>query len=381
MPKKTTRTRAEPRRTSSHCSSSVRVRAAREDDLAAAAALMNSFIARGELLPRSHRELVRLLRHAFVANCGRRVTGFAALEIYSQKIAEIQCLSFEESASPPACVGLLVEQCVARARREGVLEVMAVVPEPLEETLRGCGFDFSLPRQKRALFIRPSEAVTNLDIDLSSAPTEGASFRAANRHDVGAIAEFIAPFVAREELLPRTEAELVRLAHHAFVAEAEGRLVGLAAMEIYSQKLSEIQCLSVARGYRSRGIGRRLVALCVAAGPSESYRRDDGHQFARWIPESLRLQRLSARSEDGLVPEDPRAIDQRSARKAGWVERREPHHFVPIIAVGLAALDPPHTPTAAQNPASSSWPNKSETRFWISCSRALARASSAACSR
>jgi amino-acid N-acetyltransferase len=47
------------------------------------------------------------------------------------------------------------------------------------------------------------------------------------------------------------------------VAEAEGRLVGLAAMEVYSKKLSEIQCLSVAEGYRSQGIGRRLVELCV----------------------------------------------------------------------------------------------------------------------
>ncbi len=239
------------------------VRPARGGDLAAAAALMVPFIARGELLPRSGRELTRLLRHAFVAEMERRVAGFAALEVYSPKIAEIQCLSFAESARQEEIVGRLVGRCVHRARRQGVLEVMAVVPESLETTLKARGFDFSLPRHKRALFICPAEAGIDADAALLTEPEERATFRAAIRRDVAAIAEFIAPFVARGELLPRADAELVRLARHAFVAEAEGRLVGLAAMEIYSKKLSEIQCLSVAKGYRSQGIGRRLVALCV----------------------------------------------------------------------------------------------------------------------
>jgi amino-acid N-acetyltransferase len=146
---------------------------------------------------------------------------------------------------------------------------MAVVPAALEETLRACGFDFSLPRHKRALFIRPDDAGGPDDAgavpdeDSSPDPLKGVRFRAATRRDVASIAEFTAPFVARGELLPRSAAELARLARHAFVAEAEGRLVGLAAMEIYSKKLSEIQCLSVAKGYRSQGIGKRLVALCV----------------------------------------------------------------------------------------------------------------------
>jgi amino-acid N-acetyltransferase len=200
-----------------------------------------------------------LLRHAFVAEVGRYVAGFAALEVYSQKIAEIQCLSFEESAVQEELVGLLIEQCVGCARRQGILEVMAVVPESLEKTFKACGFDFSLPLQRRALFIRPQEA----DADSASEPADGVQLRAATRDDVAAIAEFIAPFVARGELLPRSEAELVRLARYAYVAEAQGRMVGLAAMEIYSKKLSEIQCLSVAKAYRSHGIGRRLVALCV----------------------------------------------------------------------------------------------------------------------
>ena len=263
MPQKKAPRRAEPLSVQAGGGDAVSVRAARSGDLAAAAELMVPLIARGELLPRSRRQLTRLLRHAFVAEVDRRVAGFAALEVYSQKIAEIQCLSYEESAGREEIAGRLVARCVGRARRQRVLEVMAVVPASLEATLKARGFDFSLPRHKRALFIRPGESGTDADAGHSTEPLEGTTFRAATRRDVAAIAEFIAPFVARGELLPRSDAELVRLARYAFVAEAEGRLVGLAAMEIYSKKLSEIQCLSVAKGYRSHGIGRRLVALCV----------------------------------------------------------------------------------------------------------------------
>jgi amino-acid N-acetyltransferase len=263
MPKKKAVSRAKASRGQTAGGAAVAIRPARRDDLAAAAELMVPFITRGELLRRSRRELARLLRHAFVAETAGRVAGFAALEVYSAKIAEIQCLSFEESAEPGEIVAQLVRRCVRRARRKGVLEVMAVVPESLEATLKDCGFDFSLPRHKRAMFIRPADAGAAAEAGLSSAAAEEATLRAATRRDVAAIGEFIAPFIARGELLPRTDAELVRLARHAFIAEAEGRMVGLAAMEIYSKKLSEIQCLSVAKGYRAQGIGRRLVALCV----------------------------------------------------------------------------------------------------------------------
>jgi amino-acid N-acetyltransferase len=244
-------------------------RAAHRADLPAANIVMAPFVARRELLPRTHQDLVRLLRHALVAEVDGRVVGFAALEIYSKKIAEIQCLSFEELAGQADFASGLVERCVDLARRQGVLEVMAVVPASLEKTLKACGFDFSLPRQKKALFIRPDgaggagETGAAPDEDSSPDQVKGVRLRAATRRDVVAIGEFIAPFVARGELLPRTAKELARLARRAFVAEAEGRLVGLAAMEIYSKKLSEIQCLSVAKGYRSQGIGKQLVAMCV----------------------------------------------------------------------------------------------------------------------
>ena len=81
--------------------------------------------------------------------------------------------------------------------------------------------------------------------------------------DATSVARFLAPFVARGELLPRTEEELLTLLRHGFVAEAKGRIVGFTALEIYSEKLAEVQCVSVEEAYRGQGIGRRLIMLCV----------------------------------------------------------------------------------------------------------------------
>jgi amino-acid N-acetyltransferase len=243
------------------------VRAARESDLPTVSAMMKPLVARGDLLPRNTEELADLLPHAFAAEADGRVVGFAALEVYSRKLAEIQCLCFEETAEGPEIARRVVLPCVQRAREQDVLEVMAVVPATLEPALRACGFDFSLPNQKRALFIRPSDENGTVPFPgataIDSPVPGGATIRSTRVLDLAAVAQFVAPFVARGELLPRSTEELSDLLRHAFVAEADGRVVGFVALEVYSGKLSEIQCLSVEQGYRRHGIGRQLVMRCV----------------------------------------------------------------------------------------------------------------------
>lgn len=89
-------------------------------------------------------------------------------------------------------------------------------------------------------------------------------FRSACRDDVTELAEFIQPFVAEGRLLPRTIDEIEELIDSGFVAEWEGRLVGFAALEIYSKKLAEIRSLAVAHELHGRGIGKKLIEACVA---------------------------------------------------------------------------------------------------------------------
>lgn len=87
--------------------------------------------------------------------------------------------------------------------------------------------------------------------------------REAVPSDVPQIQTLIEPYVAHKILLPRTQDELTRLAAQGFVAESEDRIVGFVALEVYSRKMAELQCLAVAADYQRRGLGKALVRRCV----------------------------------------------------------------------------------------------------------------------
>ena len=134
---------------------SVLIRQADAGDVPAIQHLIAPFVQARQLLARTDREIEWLATHGFVALVGEEVTGFAAVEIYSRKLAEVQCLAVASTMHGRGIGKRLVEQCVLRAKEHGVLELMAITAN--EEFLMQCGFDYSLPNQKRALFIRPAD--------------------------------------------------------------------------------------------------------------------------------------------------------------------------------------------------------------------------------
>jgi amino-acid N-acetyltransferase len=101
-------------------------------------------------------ELILLMANGFVAEVleqGKpKIVGFAAVEIYSRKLGEIQCLAVDNGYQGRGIGSDLVKACVERAREKGILEVMAISAS--DEFLRKLGFDYSLPEQKRALFFQ-----------------------------------------------------------------------------------------------------------------------------------------------------------------------------------------------------------------------------------
>lgn len=137
----------------------VSLRDATVDDFAIVAEFLQPFVEDESLLPRSEAELLMLLRHSFIAelqNAGAtEIVGFAAVEIYSRKLAEVQCLAVHRDQQGKGIGRKLVQKCLERARRENVLELMAISAS--DTFLMQCGFDYSLPNQKRALFARPLE--------------------------------------------------------------------------------------------------------------------------------------------------------------------------------------------------------------------------------
>jgi amino-acid N-acetyltransferase len=131
---------------------------AHHEDLEQVIAFLKPFIDEELLLPRTSIEMELMLRHGFIAKIGDSIVGFAAIEIYSRKLAEIQCLAVSHQVRRRGVGRRLVANCVNRAREQRVLELMAISSS--EEIFQACGFDYSLPNQKRAFFVQPLEDLT-----------------------------------------------------------------------------------------------------------------------------------------------------------------------------------------------------------------------------
>ncbi|MDB4664540.1 GNAT family N-acetyltransferase [bacterium] len=134
---------------------------------------MRPYVMQRLLLPRTEAEIIELTQHGFVAFQQMKVQpqkliGFSAIEIYGPKLAELQCLAVDTAFQGSGVGRQLVEACVNRARELNVMEILAISSS--ERFLQSCGFDYSLPDQKKALFCqlrpRPTD-VTNSDPDKS----------------------------------------------------------------------------------------------------------------------------------------------------------------------------------------------------------------------
>ncbi len=131
------------------------IRPATEDDILKLEQFIAPFVEEGKLLRRTVDELVDLLNEFLVAVLDGEIVGCAALEVYSPKLAEIRSLAVSPTVQGMGVGRHLVDACVARARDLQILEVMAITSS--EAFFLACGFDFTLPGEKKALFIQTRE--------------------------------------------------------------------------------------------------------------------------------------------------------------------------------------------------------------------------------
>lgn len=141
----------------------IAIRPATTADLQSIVLCIEPFVKVGKVLPRTLDELEGLIPNYFVAETEGRVVGCAVLEVYSRKLAEIRSL-----VVTPECQGLglgklLVEACLERAKKQEILEVMAITSR--DSFFQSCGFDYTLPGEKKALFYvaSPHLLVKNID--------------------------------------------------------------------------------------------------------------------------------------------------------------------------------------------------------------------------
>lgn len=136
-------------------SNAVKIRDAKPSDVPELQKFFQLFVADKRILPRTDDDVAVLIMHGFVAEADDEIAGFAAIEIYSKKLAEIQALAVSTKLQGQGVGSELVRRCVERAKEEGVLELMAITAT--ENLFRSAGFDYSLPNQKRALFMQIRE--------------------------------------------------------------------------------------------------------------------------------------------------------------------------------------------------------------------------------
>jgi amino-acid N-acetyltransferase len=131
------------------------VRPAVADDADDVLEFLERFVEAKRILPRTLDEMTLLMPTGYVAEVAGRIVGFAALEIYSRKLAEIRSLCVEPVLQGQGIGKRLTRACVELAAERNIFEVMVITSS--DDFFRGCGFDFTLPGEKKALFLQTRE--------------------------------------------------------------------------------------------------------------------------------------------------------------------------------------------------------------------------------
>lgn len=136
----------------SETADTVKVRAVDPSEQAEVLALLKPYVDQKKLLRRTIDELDTLLPNGFVAVSGGRIVGFATLDVYSRKLAEVRALVVADDQRGKGIGHMLVEACLQRAREKDIMEVMAI--SSAESFFLSCGFGFTLPDEKKAFFLQ-----------------------------------------------------------------------------------------------------------------------------------------------------------------------------------------------------------------------------------
>jgi amino-acid N-acetyltransferase len=90
--------------------------------------------------------------------------------------------------------------------------------------------------------------------------------RKATIKDVSGILTLVNFYAAKNLMLPRSEDAVIQNLRDFFVAAetTSKKIVGCAALHLYTDRLSEIKSLAVAEEHTRRGIGSKLIKRCLA---------------------------------------------------------------------------------------------------------------------
>lgn len=94
---------------------------------------------------------------------------------------------------------------------------------------------------------------------LNAAPDAAVAIRRARVGDVPRLYEIISYYAARGDMLPKTLDQLYNRVRSFNVAEADGAVIGCAALHITWRDLAEVVSVAVHPDFQGKGVGQRLV--------------------------------------------------------------------------------------------------------------------------
>ena len=97
-------------------------------DLQSIERLLDYGVNHGRVLPRTPKEIEFLIGdgHLYLAECDGEIAGMVVLEVYSERLVEVRTLVVHPEYQSRRIGSLLVETCLAEARRLGAREVLAI---------------------------------------------------------------------------------------------------------------------------------------------------------------------------------------------------------------------------------------------------------------
>jgi len=106
------------------------IRAATIADVPTLHDLLETYAAKGNLLPRSMNEIYRHLRDFFVIELNGKIAAIGALEIFTEDLGEVRSLVVADEYERRGLGRLMVQRIVAEARQIGLRRLMALTYAP-----------------------------------------------------------------------------------------------------------------------------------------------------------------------------------------------------------------------------------------------------------
>lgn len=88
--------------------------------------------------------------------------------------------------------------------------------------------------------------------------------RKAQMGDVKEIQKLLMSYASKGDMLSRSLSELYESLRDFYICEADGKLLGTAALHIVWEDLAEVRSVAVSENAGRKGIGSQLVQACIA---------------------------------------------------------------------------------------------------------------------